>query len=152
MTSEPFRPPFLSNLVPPPSVSFESPEEASGKWLASGLPELRNRSVKIVAGEGDVLEAAPQRIVVPYGGPVDSHGGVDGGFEIFRLDIAVARPAELGCVGPVVVRRADRSAAGNSRSGEYRELLRKMIPSLRGGQRPDGAAELSYHQDQRCVE
>src|SRR5260370_42454033 len=74
-------------------------------------PEFVDGAVKVVAGEGNVFEAAAEGIVVADVGPVDAEGGIDCGFDVFGLDAAAARPAGLEgwCGG--VVGGADRARA-----------------------------------------
>src|SRR5579885_844579 len=159
MTREPFRP-FLSNLLlQSPSVlrngrlgKRKKRRRGCGRRGPSGGPQLVNGTVKILLGEGDVFEAAAEGIVVPHGGPVDAHGGVNGGFHVLGFYIPVTRPAEVGDVVAGGVGHADDFAASDAGAGEHDELLRVMVASLGAGERANGAAELAGHDEQRVGE
>src|SRR5690349_11269282 len=70
-------------------------------------PQLVDRPIEVLVGEWHVIEAAAEGIVLTHGGPVDTHSGIDGGFNVFGLDVAVAGPAVLGRGRALVVGRAD---------------------------------------------
>src|SRR6266536_3057822 len=96
-------------------------------------PELVYRSVEVFSREGNIFKTAAERIVVAHIRPVDPHSGIDGRFDVFRLDIAAAGPAVIGAVGAGGVGRADRPAAAHARAGEYHRLLRIMVATARAG-------------------
>src|SRR6266404_5100603 len=86
-------------------------------------PEFVDRPVQVLFGEGHVLETAVERIVFADGGPVDAHGGVDGGLDVLGADIAVAGPAVVDRVGPVSFCATDGAAAFDACAGEDGGLL-----------------------------
>src|SRR5207245_795959 len=100
------------------------------------------------AGGGHQFETAAQRVVVQSLGPIDSHRRVDGSLDVFGVDVALLRPAEIGRVGTGGVSLADDGSALDSAAGEEGELLRPVIAASRGGKRAYGAAKLAHHYDQ----
>src|SRR5580698_5611592 len=101
---------------------------AARPWAGLCGPELVDWLVGIgFGGEGDVFEAAVEGVVAADGGPVDSHGGIDGCFHVFRFDIALLGPAEIGGGGAVGVGGPDDLSARYSGAGEDDRLLGQMI-------------------------
>src|SRR5260370_7765877 len=95
-------------------------------------PAFVDGAVKVVAGEGNVFEAAAEGIVVADIGPVDAEGGIDGRFDVFGLDAAAARPAWVEGGGAGVIGGADRAAAFDACAGESDRHLQPVIAAAGG--------------------
>src|SRR5260370_42688895 len=106
-------------------------------------PAFVDGAVKVVAGEGNVFEAAAEGIVVADIGPVDAEGGIDGRFDVFGLDAAAARPAWVEGGGAGVVGGADRAAAFDACAGESDRHLQPVIAAAGGRGPADRASELA---------
>src|ERR1017187_1034150 len=64
--------------------------QAPGDTLS---PELVHRVIRHGPRLRNILEAAPQRVVMPDAGPVDSQRGVNRGLDILGVHVAFLRPA-----------------------------------------------------------
>src|SRR5436305_11100923 len=69
------------------------------------------------AGFGHVLETAAEGIVATGGGPVDAHGRVDSGLDIFGVHVALLRPAKVRDVRAGAVGLSDNRAAFDAAAG-----------------------------------
>src|SRR5258706_380119 len=82
--------------------------------LVHGPPVVRPRRLR------HVLKPAMEGIVVTDIRPVDPNRGVDGRLDIFRVDLAILRPAEIGDCGAGSVGGADHGAALYASAGHKR--------------------------------
>src|SRR5258708_7576349 len=80
-------------------------------WEDCLAPEFVDGAVHVLCGEGHVFKTAVERIVLADGGPVDAHGGADGGLDVFGVDVAVSRPAAICRVRARGVGRANGASA-----------------------------------------
>src|SRR5882672_7416674 len=103
------------------------PVLSRGFSLRPSSPQIVDGPEVIVGVEGNVFEAAFQRVVMALGGPIDTQGRVDGGLNIFRAHVAVGAPAGFERVEAEGVGLSDRAAAPDSGAGEQRGLLQEMI-------------------------
>lgn len=60
-------------------------------------PQLVHWRVGVFIGKRHVSKAPSQRVVEANLRPVDSQGRVDRCLDVFRSDLSLPRPAELGC-------------------------------------------------------
>src|SRR6185369_76116 len=104
------------------------------------------------AGFGHVLEAAAEGIVVTDRGPGDAHGRVNGSFDIFRVDVALLRPAVVHDIGAPAIGLSDDGTALDAAACEEGELLRPVIAATLGGDRTYGAAEFTRHHYEGVLE
>ena len=79
------------------------------------------------------------------GGPIDAHRGIDGGLDVFGIDVTILGPAVIRRVRAGRVGPADNAAALDAAAGEESELLRMVVAALLRRKRTDGAAEFAHH-------
>src|SRR5436309_3481281 len=111
----------------------------------SSCPKFIDRAVQVLVGKRDVFEAAAERVVIADAGPVDSHRGVDRRFDVLRLYVALAGPAEIYGVRASGVCRADGAAALDSRAGEDCRHLQPVVAAARWCDRSDRASKFPHH-------
>src|SRR5579864_2368602 len=102
------------------AMTADTSREAS---TSLGAPKLVDGCVDGLVGEGNVFEAAMERIVVADFGPVDSKRRVNGRLNIFGLDVArtgrrPTRPAIIQRVGAVGRGSADSPPAADTGAGK----------------------------------
>ena len=82
---------FHSSIKSPPERDgdFRADAEKAGMTVRRvSSPQFINRSVYAIFAAGHIFKPAVERIVVVHVCPVDSHGRVNGRFNIFRLQVA----------------------------------------------------------------
>ena len=100
----------------------------------------------------DVLEAAPERVVVARRRPVDPERRVDRAREILGPQLGPARDAGVRDRRARRVRRADDLPALDAAAREDRAVVREVVAAGLAVQVADRAAELARDDDERLVE